>query len=59
MQSLHNVKRDGEVSDGLQRFQHRIIILENAMAVSQSSFAALDKKHIQQDSVDSGSVGLF
>jgi len=59
MQSLHKVERDAESADGLQRFQLRIASLESAMAASQSSFEALDKKHIQQDSVDSGSVDLF
>ena len=59
MMSLHNLERGGEPVDGLQRFQQRIAVIESAMTSSRSDFEALDKKHIQQDSVDSGSVDLF
>jgi methyl-accepting chemotaxis protein len=59
MQSLHNAERDSSTTDGMQRFQARISSIENAMKTSRTHFVALDKKQIQQDSVDTGSVDLF
>ncbi len=57
--SLHNVQSDTSSVDGLQRFEMRIASIEAAMALSKQGFEAMDKKHIQQDSVDAGSVDLF
>jgi methyl-accepting chemotaxis protein len=59
IRSLHHLERDNEASDGVLRFQQRIAKIENAMTASRSNFVSLDKKHIQQDSVESGSVDLF
>ena len=59
VQSLHDVESDIEIAEGLKRFQRRIESIENAMSAGRTNFEALDKKQIQQESVDSGSVDLF
>jgi methyl-accepting chemotaxis protein len=57
--SLHQAGSGAGTTDSFQRFQQRIGDLENAMANSRQRFSELDKKHIQQDSVEAGSVDLF
>ncbi len=57
--TLHNIERDSEWDNGLVNIQKRIMLKESAIATSRLKFTQLDNKHIQQKSVDTGSVDLF
>ncbi len=59
MLTLHNIENGNESEDGVERFRQRISRVESAMAESRLKFGELDKKQIQQDSVETGSVDLF
>jgi methyl-accepting chemotaxis protein len=59
MLTLHNIERESDSEDGLERFQQRISRIETAIATSRLQFAELDKKHVKQHSVDIGSVDIF
>ena len=59
MLTLHNIERGNESEDGTERFRQRISRIESTMAETRLKFGEMDKKHIQQDSVETGSVDLF
>jgi len=59
MLTLHNIERESDSEDGLERFQQRTSRIENAIAASRLKFAELDEKHVKQHSVDIGSVDIF
>jgi methyl-accepting chemotaxis protein len=59
MLTLHNIDRGNESEDGVERFRQRVARIESVMAESRSKFGELDRKQIQQDSVETGSVDLF
>lgn len=56
--TLHRLQSSQD-NDSFLHLRQRIASMKSAMSVSREKFAALDKKHIQQDSVDTGSVDLF
>lgn len=59
IRALPHLEHENKASDGILRFQQRIAKIDQAMVASRANFQSLDKKHIQQDSVESGSVDLF
>jgi methyl-accepting chemotaxis protein len=59
MLTLHNIERESDSEDGLERFQQRTSRIEATIAASRLKFAALDAKHVKQHSVDIGSVDIF
>jgi methyl-accepting chemotaxis protein len=59
MLTLHNIERESDSEDGLERFQQRISRIETTIAASSLKFAELDAKHVKQHSVDIGSVDIF
>ncbi|MDP2752600.1 MAG: methyl-accepting chemotaxis protein [Rhodocyclaceae bacterium] len=59
MTSLYALRGTGLEQDGLVRFQNRIASLEIAIENGHGNFATLDRKKIEQDTVDVGSVDLF
>lgn len=57
--ALHAVHKDGNERDGLIRFRNRITQLRDAIGVSHDQIAVMNRRHIQQTSVETGSVDLF
>lgn len=59
MLDLHRVHQDKENTDGTARFEKRITRIASAKQASTEKFDSLERKLIQQDTVDAGGIELF
>lgn len=59
LKALHAVHKDNNERDGMTRFRTRISQLRDAISVTHDQVAVMDRRHIQQKSVETGSVDLF
>jgi two-component sensor histidine kinase len=56
---LYELSADHEVREAEERFSARIQAMSEAIQASEASFRELDRKRIQQQSLDTGDVEMF
>jgi hypothetical protein len=59
MRRLYELSADHEVREAEERFSARIQAMSEAIQASETSFRELDRKRIQQQSLDTGDVEMF
>lgn len=59
MRKLYELSADHEVREAEERFSARIQAMSEAIQASEASFRELDRKRIQQQSLDTGDVEMF